>query len=93
MLHDLYKSAYNSLDIILKNYSINSFKLLKNNLKDTEADADGLAVLIMISLGTNLVLNLGFTSAIRLIMRNQDKGQNLTNLMYHVGKEILNQCV
>jgi DNA-directed RNA polymerase len=89
MLHDLYKSTINNLTIILNRYINNNFSKLKKGLLNK--DNDSYAALIMISLGPNLVLNLGFTDAIKAIMKDYEYGVNQTQLMSSVGSLIINQ--
>jgi hypothetical protein len=89
MLHDLYKSTIDNLTIILNKYMINNFRLLKKGL--LEKDNESYATLIMISLGPNLVLNLGFTEAIKSIMKVYEHGANQTQVMSTVGNSIINQ--
>jgi hypothetical protein len=89
ILHDLYKSTIENLTLILKTYINNNFRLLKKGLLSQNLDT--YAVLIMISLGPNLVLNLGFTEAIKNIMKDYGKGANQTTVMSSVGQVILAQ--
>jgi DNA-directed RNA polymerase len=89
MLHDLYKSTINNLTIILNKFINNNFRRLKKGLLNKDNDA--YAALIMISLGPNLVLNLGFTEAIKSIMKVYEKGANQTQLISSVGNSIICQ--
>jgi hypothetical protein len=89
ILHDLYKSTIESLTLILKTYINNNFHLLRKGLLSNNLDT--YAVLIMISLGPNLVLNLGFTEAIKSILKDYGQGANQTNVMSSVGQIILAQ--
>src|SRR6202000_524189 len=89
MLHDLYKSTIDNLTIILNKYIINNFRLLKKGL--LEKDYESFASLILISLGPNLVLNLGFTVAIKSIMKVSEYGANQTHVMSTVGNSIISQ--
>ena len=64
----------------------NSFLKLKNELN--KKTFDSFTMLIMISLGINLIINLGFVCAVKNIMKQNDKGVPLTTLYYEAGRSI-----
>lgn len=89
ILHDLYKSTIENLTIILNEYINNNFRKLRKGL--LKGDNESYAALIMISLGPNLVLNLGFTEAIKTILKVYKDGANQTHVMSSVGNSIITQ--
>lgn len=95
VLHDLYKSSRKSLEILLQNYINNNYKKLIKEINSPHSDQNDLnrafSVLIQLSLGTHLCLNLGFTTAIKNINREGGHGIPYVEIVDKVGKTIMNQ--
>lgn len=87
ILHDLYKTAREQIKDDLHKYNNNGFRLIKKGVRANQMDS--LAALIMISVGNNVLINLGFTSAVKYIIKNIKA--SLTQVSFEVGNAIYNQ--
>lgn len=89
ILHDLYKTAREQIKDDLHKYNNNGFRLIKKGVRANQMDS--LAALIMITVGNNVLINLGFTSAVKYIIKNSQA--SLTQVSFEVGNAIYNQFV
>jgi hypothetical protein len=60
---------------------VNGFRLLKKVLSDNNTNV--FTVLLMITVGYNMVINLGFTTVVKYIMKNTKA--NKTQISFEVG--------